>query len=340
MRNDMSRGELAAFVLVLYAWFAVVIIAFGNFPTRVALNGDNPWYAAESAAFRGAAEPGITVRHFPGFPLAAAAVVSLTRISDDAAIVIVSLVASFAAVMLAGELWGGVIAAWFAILNLDWFQRSILGGAEPLFALLLFLAIRDARRERWARAALFAALATVVRPLGVFALVAIGIALLRQRKFRTLAASLAISAAVAAAYFALMHAVFGDALLNFRFYRGMGLGHDRTFVPFVTLALSYRDHLITLRNVVKTLAWTAFTFAAVFAAVRRKVWQPSTEWLFAALYLASFLFFPAWWIEGESSRYLTPVIPLLLVGVRPWIPSNRFVMWVCGVAMVTIAAIK
>jgi len=37
-----------------------------------------------------------------------------------------------------GNLWGARIAAFLAILNFDWLQVSLLGGAEPLFVLLLF----------------------------------------------------------------------------------------------------------------------------------------------------------------------------------------------------------
>ena len=81
---------------------------------------------------------------------------------------------------------GGWIAGFFAILNFDWLQRSYLGGSEPLFGALLFGSFLLVRKDRWLLAALLASLATVVRPLGIFALVGIGVALLWKRNYRTL----------------------------------------------------------------------------------------------------------------------------------------------------------
>lgn len=337
----MSRRELAIFVLAMYAWFVVLIVVFDDYPNRIRHTGDNPSYASESAAVRGHAPPGLVAQHFLGFPVTAAAAAALFRVSDWTALAIVSTLASLAAIWLAGELWGGVIAAWCAVMNLDWVQRSLLGGAEPLFVLLIFAGLYAARRERWAAAALFGALATIVRPLGVFLLLAIGVELLRRRRIGTAASAVAISVGIAAAYFSLVRALFHDPFGNFRWYAQWGLGRDRTFFPYVTLVLSYRDHLLTKRNVVKALAWITLTILGVVAAIRRRTFREQRlEWLFGAIYLISFFFFPAWWIEGEYSRYLAPVIPLLLVALRPWVPSNRVVLWIGGVLGVTLAAVK
>jgi len=341
MQRDMSRRELAVFVLAMYAWFVILIVAFDDFPSRILRTGDNPSYAAESAAVRGMAPANFATRHFFGYPMASAAVATIFRTSDAAAMVIVSMIASIAAVLLVGELWGGVIAAWFAVVNIDWVQRSLCGGAEPLFVVLIFLGILAARRDRWTLAAVFAALSTIVRPLGFFLLVAIGIELLRRRRPTALAAAAGISVTIGAAYLGLLRLLFHDAFGNFRWYSSMGLAHDRTFIPFVTLFLSHGEHPLTKRNIVKALVWMTLTLAGVVAAiVRRPLREHRVEWLFAAIYLASFLFFPAWWIEGEYSRYLTPVIPMLFVALAPWIPSNRVVLWLGGFACVTLAAVK
>jgi len=333
MRSEMSRGELAVFVLALYAFFVALVAATDHFPTRAALAGDNPWYVAESEALRGVPENGIDTRHFPGFAIAAALVATVTRVSDPNAILIVSMLSSIAAIFLARELWGGLAAAWFAVIDIDWVRRSLLGGAEPLFALLVFASIAEARRERWMRAAIFAALATVVRPLGVFLLIAIAV----RARWQTAVAALA----TAAAYFALMAWRFGDPFVNFRFYRSMGLGHDPTFIPFVTIFLPHGAHPLTMRNVAKTLVWMIVTVAAIVAAIRRNaIREHPLECLFAALYLASFLALPAWWIESEYPRYVAPLVPLMLVALKPWLPSNRVVMWIGGTACVSVAALR
>jgi hypothetical protein len=125
----------------------------------------------------------------------------------------------------------------------------------------------------------------------------------------------------------------------------MGLGRDRTFIPFVTIFLSFRDQLITAKNLAKTLAWMSFTLAAIIAAVRRPEMRAAMkrdriEWLFATIYIASFLLFPAWWIEGEFPRYLVPVIPMLFLALRPWLPSDRRILGTIGILSATLAAVE
>ncbi len=349
MGKELTRRDLITIVLVSYAWFALLILAFDSYPSRVQHCGDNPSYAGESAAIRGAPPPALIARHFLGYPLLAAPVAALLHTSDMTALPIVSVIASLVAIFLAGELWGAWAAAWFAVINLDWIQRSLLGGAEPLFVALLFACLLAARKERWTAAAIFGALATVVRPLGVFALIALGVALLRRRRFGIFTLAVVVSLAVACAYLALVASLFGNSFGNFAWYKSMGLGHDRTFIPFVTIFMTYGehhgDHQLTAKNVAKTLTWMTFTLAGIIAALSRRVTRESmralpVEWIFAATYMASFLFFPAWWIEGEYPRYLAPVIPMLLVALRPWLPSDRRVIWVVGLLSITLAAVE
>jgi hypothetical protein len=349
MGKELSRRDLIAIVLVSYAWFALLILAFDSYPSRVVHCGDNPSYAGESAAIRGAPPPAMIARHFLGYPLAAAPVAALLRTSDMTALPIVSIVASLAAIFLAGELWGAWAAAWFAVINLDWIQRSLLGGAEPLFVALIFACLLAARKDRWTLAAIFGALATIVRPLGIFALIALGVVLLRRRRFGPLALAVVVSLAVGCAYLGLVAALFGHSFGNFAWYQSMGLGHDRTFIPFVTIFRTYGElhdgHQLTIKVLIKTLAWMTFTLAGIAAAVSRRGTRETmrswpVEWIFAAIYVASFLFFPAWWIEGEYPRYLAPVIPMLLVALRPWIPSGRLIIWIVGLLSVTLAAVE
>jgi hypothetical protein len=349
MTKEMGRRDLVAIVLVSYALFALLILVFDSYPSRVQHCGDNPSYAAESAAIRGAPPPALIARHFLGYPLLAAPVAALLHISDMNALPIVSVIASLVAIFLASELWGAWAAAWFAVINLDWIQRSLLGGAEPLFVALIFACLLAARKERWTAAAIFGALATVVRPLGIFALIAIGVVLLWRRLFGKLAVAVIVSLVIGCAYLSLVGMLFGHSFDNFLWYRNMGLGHDRTFIPFVTIFMTYRehygDHQLTAKNLVKTLTWMTFTAAGIFAALSRRVTRESmrtlpVEWIFAAIYVASFLFFPAWWIEGEYPRYLAPVIPPLLVALRPWLPEDRRIMWTVGILSITLSAVE
>lgn len=331
-------------MFVCYAWFAVLVVATGNYRERISGTGDNPSYARESAAIRGARTID-HARHFVGLPLLAAPLAAILPIDDLDAVAVISILASAAAIALAAELWGVWAAAWFAVANLDWIQRSLLGGAEPLFTLLLFAAFLAARRERFVAAATLGSLATIVRPMGIFALLALGLTLLRRRRFRDLALSTAVGIAIGAAYLAVVQRAFGHSLGNLAWYRDMGLGHDRTFIPLVTLPLTWSEHGLTMKVVVKALVWTLFTLLAVAAAVRRREIRAlaaahPVDWLFGALYLASFLAFPAWWIEGEISRYLIPLFPLMLLALRPWLPEDRRAVWVVGILAVSLAALE
>jgi hypothetical protein len=113
-----------------------------------------------------------------------AALSGLTGVSDRTALLLISFPSSFLGVALAYRLGGGWVAGFFAVLSFDWMQRSYLGRSEPLFVALLFGSFVGARKERWLLAALRASLATVVRPLGVFALLGIGDTLLWKRAYR------------------------------------------------------------------------------------------------------------------------------------------------------------
>ncbi|MDP9360125.1 MAG: hypothetical protein M3P29_01605, partial [Acidobacteriota bacterium] len=124
MQKELGRRDVVAIVLVSYVWFALLIVAFGSYPSRVLHGGDNPSYAGESAAIRGAPSPALIARHFLGYPLFVAPVAAVLHISDMHALPIVSTIFSLIAIFLAGELWGAWAAAWFAVINLDWIQRS------------------------------------------------------------------------------------------------------------------------------------------------------------------------------------------------------------------------
>jgi hypothetical protein len=342
---EWSRGDVARLVITLYLLFASVILLFDDRRARIEHTGDNSFYASHAAAIRGTPPPGLGATHFLGYPLLVAPVAALFQVSEIDALPMVSLSGSLVAIGLAGELWGPWVAAWFAVVNLDWIQRSLLGGADPPFAAFVFAALLCARKERWNTAATFGALATVVRPLGVFSLVAIGLVLLWRKSYLSLAVAIAISLVLAGLYLALMHSLFGAALANVTWYRSMGLGHDKTFIPFVTLFIPTPGHALTWKNVFKTAAWTSITLAALAAAIFRKEMRSTlrsapVEWIFGATYTASFLFFPAWWIEGEYPRYFGPVVPLCLVALQPWLPERKSLVWMIGLACVLLAAIE
>jgi hypothetical protein len=122
-------------VLISYLVFlAVLSFLGGSYWSLVGVKfGDNPDYLEAASAIRYWQFSRVNVSHFSGLSYAVAGVSVVTRTSEATALVVVCVVASLASVALCYRLWDGWIAVFFALLSLDWFQRSLLGGAEPLF---------------------------------------------------------------------------------------------------------------------------------------------------------------------------------------------------------------
>src|SRR5271169_997010 len=195
-----SRAEIAVLVGFSFVIFVSVVASGRNYFAAVDDFGDSSAYMKLASAIRHWDFHGIIVKQFWGLPYAMAGFSALTRLSDRTALLALSLVPSLLAGLLARRLWDGWIAGYFAILNFDWIQRSCLGGSEPLFVCLLLGAFAAVRRERWLVASLLASLATVVRPLGFFALFGIGLWLLLKRDVRKVAAATSIGLLVGVLY--------------------------------------------------------------------------------------------------------------------------------------------
>lgn len=340
---DWTCREVVVTVITAYVLFLLIVFSAGDYTARARKAGDNGSYADEMAAVRGD-RANATARHFVGYPIAAAAVEGAIPLGEPWSLVSVSLASSLLAVVLACRLWGCLPAVFFALMNLDWLQRSLLGGAEPLFAALLFGALLLAREERWAGAAALAAAATIVRPNGIFALIALALVLFQRRRFSNLAAATLIGLAVGSLYLVIVWSVFGRVTGSSDWYLYWGLGRDRTFVPFATVAVSYADGWLTWKSCAKYLVWMLFTSVSLFRLLRYRrelVMQKDrqVEKLFTALYLGSFLLLPAWWIEGEYPRYLVPAIPLLFAAVEPYLPVRRSIVWTMSAVSVAVAAL-
>jgi Gpi18-like mannosyltransferase len=144
----------------------------------------------------------------------------VTRLPVQGSLLLISFASSFAAIVLAYRLWGGWVAAFFAVLNFDWMQRSFLGGAEPLAVALIFGALVLVRKDRYVLASFLAALSTVVRPLGICCLIGIGAVLLFRREYQKLACAVLIGAAVGTLYVLPLATHFGDALATVHSYEG------------------------------------------------------------------------------------------------------------------------
>ena len=180
--------------------------------------GDNEPYAQISSAIRHWDFSQLHPKLFWGLPYAVAVLSKATGASDLKTLLFISMVSSLIAILIAYRLWGGWVAGFFAVASREWMERSLLGGAEPLFLACIFGAFAAARKQRWLLASLLASLATIVRPMGIFALVGIGIALLVKRDFRRFIAAVLIGATIGLLYILPLMFYLGNPLANVKGY--------------------------------------------------------------------------------------------------------------------------
>jgi hypothetical protein len=157
------------------------------------LRGDVAWYV--SVLERGYwfdAKQASNVAFLPGFPVVSALVDVVIR-SPVVSTIVVANVSFFAALV---ALWGWVrereglqvaerATLWLVVFPFSFFFNT--GYSESLFFLLCTLAIRDADRQSWTTAGLFASLATLTRPYGIFLVPALALGVASKEGFGALA---------------------------------------------------------------------------------------------------------------------------------------------------------
>src|SRR5439155_3107410 len=257
--SDLGRPsllELVALWGLSCALFVAVILHFQSYSTKVDQFGDSSAYMAAARAIRHWDFRGVMVKQFWGVSYAAAGVSRLSGCSDRTALLMVCGVSSFASVLLVFKLWGPWVAGFFAAINFDWVQRSFLGGSESLFVGLLFFSFWSTRKDRWIWASLCAAFATVVRPLGIFALLAIGIVLLSRREYRKVGTSTGLALMVGALYLLPFLLYFHDPLFQEHRYKTSDW-HSGSVIgaPFQAIAMSSLRSPGPWTNMVLTLGW-------------------------------------------------------------------------------------
>jgi hypothetical protein len=292
-KTPPSGRELLMLCVATCVIFVTLIASFRPYTAAVDNFGDSSAYMTLASAIRRWNFNSIVVKQFWGLPYAMAALSTVTGVSDRTALLAFSIIASFIAVWLAGSLWDGWVAGFFAVLNFDWLQRSYLGGSEPLFVALLFASFLAARKERWLLAALLASLATVVRPLGIFALLGIGVVLLMRRNGRTLLAALLIGVVVGGLYVLPLARHFGDPLANVNSYHSNAWQGGWLFgIPFYAIIKGTLTEPAPITNLVLSFGWIFLILAAIVSMVRSAEFRAyarshPVELIFLAPYLWS-----------------------------------------------------
>jgi hypothetical protein len=343
--QNLSQREVLAMAGTACLIFVGVICIFKNYPDAVDDFADSTAYMSVASAIRHWNFRGLLVKQFWGLPYLMAAISTVTRVSDRTALLLISFISYFVSSVLAYRLWGGWVAAFFALLNFDWLQRSFLGGSEPLFMALLFGTFLMVRRDKWFFAATLASLSTVVRPLGFVALVGIGCTLLWKHEYKRFAIAVAIGLAIGAAYISPLWMQFGDPWATVHSYQSPSQPGPALFgIPFHAILQGTLNSHAPWTNLVLTFGWIFFTLAGAVAMLLPKHLREygkshPVETLFATGYLLAICSynFP-YWARGTFPRFAIPIIPFVVLALLPWMPKSRYLLWFLSFLTPALAA--
>lgn len=343
--EEPSESEVLALAFLAYAIFVCTIVTFSSYSQAVDNFGDSPAYMEVASAIRRWSFSGVRAWQFWGYPYCMALTSTVVRVSDRTALLLVSSLASFVSIFLAYRLWGGWVAAFFAVLSFDWMQRSLLGGAEPLFLALLFAAFLAVRHQHWWWGALLMSLATIVRPLGLLALVGFGGLLLLRRQYAKYALATLTGLAIGTLYMLPLWRYFDDPLATVHSYQAPERGGGSLFgLPFVAIVKGTLFFSVPWTNLVLSFIWIGLVLAGVAAMLfkaefREYARRYPAEVLFAAAYLAMiFSYNYNRWARVSFARFAIPVIPVVLFALKAWVPKQRWVVWGIGCVSPVLAA--
>lgn len=345
--TDVSVAELLLLTAIGFAVVISIVSLSRGYRAAIDGFGDSPSYMGLARAIREWDFRGVEVKQFWGLPYGMAALSKLTGASDCVSLIAISLLSSMMAVLLARRLWNGWIAAYFAILNFDWLQRSCLGGSEPLFMACLLAGFVFVRQRRWLLASLFCALATVVRPLGVFALVGIGLTLLWKKEYGKAAAATAVGLAIGILYALPLAAHFGDPLATVHSYHSREWQDGWLFgVPFYAIIKGTILYPAPWTNLILSFAWIFLVVAATGAMIKSQSFHEycRARWV-EAIFLVPYLWclfaynYP-YWARGNFARFAIPVLPFVILVLYRWFPKDRRVLWALGLIVPALAAVS
>ena len=339
-------AQVFLLVLTAYAVFlAVFLLLGGRYWPRVEDFGDNPAYIRLAVAIHHWQFTGVVVKQFWGLSYAVGAVSLLTTLPETISLIVVCVAASLASVAVCYELWDGWIAIFFSLLSFDWFQRSLLGGAEPLFMAFLLGSFLALRRQHWVIAAVLGALATVVRPFGIFALIGLGIELLHRRRFRDFAVATAIALAIGALYAWTVRQALGNAFANVALYQKNDW-HGGLPFSFPLLAVLKDTFPINapLTNLALTWGWILFVLFGIVEGARsgqllEYAREHTAEACFVVLYaIALYTYSAPGWSRSNFPRFALPLLPWVLIFLRRYVPTDRRIAWGLAVVAPALAA--
>lgn len=338
--------EVLVLACVCYAVYVGLVTLRDHYVSTIWSFGDNQAYMSIAWGIRHWDFSHIRAWQFWGLSYAMVAFSFLTHASFLTALMFCSIAGGLIAVLLSDRLWGGWVAGYFAVTSREWMERSLLGGADSLFMALVLGSFLAARRKRWLLASLLAALSATVRPMGVFALVGIGLVLLFRKNYVPLAGAVFIGVAIGVLYAIPIKIWKGSALANVAGYSQVDKnGGQSVTYPFVALTHIMLSGQSTKLNLARTLLW----IGAVLLGGAVMLWsQQSRQFLrkhpvelcFAALYTALLFTYNSQWAWMAFPRYAIPILPFVVAAFMPWIPKNRVLLWGFGIFSAVLSAME
>lgn len=338
-RQNLPIYRLVLLWVISSACFLLVVLHYKTYANAVNDFGDSGAYMSAANAIVKWNFAGVHVMQFWGVSYFSALISKVVKLPIMPSLIVTSALSSLIACFLATRLWGWWVAAFFVVLNFDWMQRSWLGGAEPTFMALLLAAFLFTRSEKWEWAALFASLATIVRPLGICALIAIGIVLLLKKNYWTFFRAFAIGLAIGLLYIIPLRLYMHDPFANIHDYSS---SRSVFGVPFVAMMKGISLHQ-PLTNLILCSGWVIFILSGVAlylasdsCAQERK--DRPVELIFASIYtLMTCSYNYPQWVFGGFARFAIPVIPFAVLGLRRMLPKQEKLIWAGAIVFPLLA---
>jgi hypothetical protein len=342
-RRPISHKEVVVSSIVIVLFCAILVALLAHYPYYQCCFGQ---LTAAVRRWDFSEVPSSHPKEFWGFPYLSALVAIVTRLPDDFAILLVSSSMFVVANYLCCRLWGTTVAAWLMVVNYWWLDTATEGMTEPLFMALLLGSFIAFRKERWVFAAVLASAATIVRPAGIFALIAIGIVLLARRELRRLAITTAIGLATGILYVVPMMLIYGDPFANVAGYHASdwssGLPVTIPLLPLIKGAAIYEAFRHWSKLHILIAVWVVLALAGTIKmATSKHFWHYAkvypAEAIFAGAYaLFLFSYDSPLWVWLYFPRFVIPLLPFLLLVFLDRLPRDRRILW--GVALFNVAA--
>lgn len=301
---------------------------------------DNGTYIAASEAISTGrwSTPTDTPTPFFGFPLVIAVVTQATALNEWATVIAISLLSALITCTCLRRLYGAPAVLSPFLLSWDWVGICVLGGSEAPFCACLFVAFLCARGGRWRTAATLAAAATTIRPMGVFALLALFLTRIHHRAWRTSTEMTLLGLVIGAMYLALVGLLTGDPWINFRTYRvdwntGWPVGPPFIALIHSSVPLFRRFEWWIGMRVMVVVAVTVAAGLHVAYRIVRGCWSlPEAEGTFAVLVVGFLLCYPFRNMAYEWPRFLIPAVPILTAAHGSMLPNGRRFWWLVVLA--------